>query len=85
MSENQKQGKPIIWGILGFLIGGFLVRQLLEFIGTAEDRWSALAAFGLAGGVLGGLAIGTAAFLESKKNNGAPPAWLWRSKKNRTP
>lgn len=36
------------------------------------------------GAAIGFIVIGVIAFRSSKKNNGAPPAWLWRSKKKDT-
>ena len=67
MSEAEKPntGKAIAWGIVGFVAGG----------------WLGMIIQGLIGGVIGGAIAGWLAFSGSKKNNGAPPSWLWRSKK----
>lgn len=58
-------GKAILWGLIGFVAGGWLGAMLGGY---------------LVGGIVG-LVVGIMAFVSSKKNNGAPPSWLWRTKK----
>ena len=58
-------GKAIMWGVVA-LVAGFLLGSFI--------------AGPLVGGLLG-VILGICGFVSSKKNNGAPPGWLWRSKK----
>ena len=76
MSEDQRPGKPLVWGIVGFVIGAYLGLQ----VGNLVHLWIGLP-LQIIGAVVGGVGVGMLAFTASKKNNGAPPSWLWRSKK----
>ena len=67
--------KAITWGLVGavagFMIGGFIA-------GVLGVNYSVAYVVE----VVSGIVVGVLAFTSSKKNNGNPPAWLWRSGKN---
>ena len=58
-------GKAIMWGVIALVAGFWLGSIIAGYI---------------VGGVVG-IILGICAFTSSKKNNGTPPAWLWRTKK----
>ena len=67
MNEEKQEVKGTIW--------------LWTVIGIAAGTWLGMIIAGYIGGAVGAIAIGIAAYRSSKKNNGGPPSWLWRSKK----
>lgn len=60
--------KAILWGVVGFVVVTLLIW------GFIVSGWPSL---------VGGAIFGVLAFISSKKNNGAPPSWLWRTKKQK--
>ena len=67
MSEEKQEVKGSVW--------------LWTIIGIAAGAWLGMIIAGYIGVGVGAIAIGIAAYKSSKKNNGGPPSWLWRSKK----
>ncbi len=67
MNEEKQEvkGTTWLWIVVGLVAGG----------------WLGMIVAGYVGGAVGAIAIGIAAYRSSKKNNGGPPSWLWRSKK----
>ncbi len=64
-------GKAILWGVIGAVAGGWLG----GIIAGASGLSPALCI------IIVGLGIGIAAFVGSYRNEGRPPKWLWRGKK----
>lgn len=60
--------KAILWGVVGFVVTTLLIGGLIG------NGWPSLVA---------GAILGVLAFTSSKKNNGAPPSWLWCSRKQK--
>ena len=69
MSEEVK-GTIWVWTVVG-LVAGFILGCV---IGGATG-------INVLGGIILSPIVGVLAYRSSKKNNGGPPSWLWRSKK----
>ena len=67
MNEEKQEVKGTIW--------------LWTVIGLIAGGWIGMVIAGYVGGAVGAIAIGISAYRSSKKSNGGPPSWLWRSKK----
>lgn len=86
MSERIKKGKVWIWGIVGTVVGfccGGALYGVAQGMGLGSlHRTNYYLSIPLE--IVGAVLVGWLAYSGSKKNNGAPPAWLWRSKKKDT-
>ena len=66
-------GKAILWGVIGAVAGGWLGGIIAGAVGLPPILCM----------VVVGLGIGISAFTSSYRNEGRPPKWLWRSKKDK--
>jgi ammonia channel protein AmtB len=82
MNEEKQEVKGTVWlwTGLGLAAGGWLGMNIADFIQVLAMDATIKILTGISSAV-GAIAIGTAAYRSSKKNNGGPPSWLWRSKK----